>query len=438
MIKNLHHRLKLINSINVNNLPHEYCESKLMLLIESKKYKTLLKKFENITKNYPNDTNLLLYKGIASQCINKHKEAIEIFDLIINNNPQDLCAYSQKATVLQALGHHRDAIILFNDILKIDVDHERDVLTYEFLGDSYDKIYKYYDAIKCYEKSYDLDKSNKILLPLIGDKYYNLCEYSEALKYYKEANKYIKDSDIISAIGMCLIYLDKLDESLEFYNNYISNNDKCIDDVIIEWKRELEKNKISKINYSSDFYIGKKYFKNEKYNDAMKCFDNSIYLKENVVESYYYKIKLLRYDEMFEEAIKCCDEALIICVKDGYYALEISLMKIKSLWGMDMHQEVITLATEMLEKYSNCDELYYYKGMSLQDVGKINESIDCFRKAIYYYPKLDDIDYDAEELADMYFEMAISHDKLKNSVLKKRYIKKALETYDKPEIYKLD
>ncbi len=154
-------------------------------------------------------------------------------------------------------------------------------------------------------------------------------KHKEAIIALNTALLYTEDeADVFSMIGMEYLYLEDYDtarlnfaKSLEVeFEDYTSlyNVIYCFDmlgqhneavDYLIDY---IEKDPYSEIAWHQ---LGRQYYINENYNEALKAFDYSILIDEYFIGAYLEKAKTLEELQRFEEAIE--NYELTINLEDG-------------------------------------------------------------------------------------------------------------------------
>ena len=114
----------------------------------------------------------------------------------------------------------------------------------------------------------------------------------------------------------------------------------------------------------------------EKWENAIKHFDESINLKADFFKSRGGKGYALYIMDKYEEAIACYDKSLEIDPKDAY----VWYYKGASFHSMAKHEEAVACYDKSLEINPKDAYAWHNKGFALYFLGKYEESAACFDK----------------------------------------------------------
>ncbi|MDP4092017.1 MAG: tetratricopeptide repeat protein [Bacillota bacterium] len=133
------------------------------------------------------------------------------------------------------------------------------------------------------------------------------------------------------------------------------------------------------------FNLGMKYYKQYKYDDALKNFNLAISLDSKYIDAYLYKGLAIYWGyNDFNEAITCYDKAIQLSPKypDVYY------WKGNALYCLEEFKEAIKnydIAIKLKPKYA---EAYGNKGQSLEALENYKDALTNYKKALQLNPNL--------------------------------------------------
>ena len=306
------------------------------------------------------------------------------------------------------------------------------------------------------EQLYDFGENyNTFKIPNINENMLKI--YDDALKSYDPLKSYVKDYVILNNKGYILLKLERIDESIDCFDNALkinpndyhawfnkgfahlknedySNAKKCL-------IKALELNKFEKsikdelLDYIFD--LGGLLYGSGKFKDSNACYDICIKIKpkirryrktkaifpssleeynkaiqfyNNAFEFNHYNytllnniknciIEMIEYyfcNEDYEECIAFCEKLLMHndFNSDVYVWLKKIDPKIEEDWlyyifssyrDIKNYQKAIDYLDKLLEKDEENDWYFTLKGLCLRSLGKFEESIKYFDKAIEYY-----------------------------------------------------
>jgi tetratricopeptide (TPR) repeat protein/glycosyltransferase involved in cell wall biosynthesis len=207
---------------------------------------------------------------------------------------------------------------------------EREIINYNYLGNSYQKQKMHPEAIECYQKVIELDPDNSKAYNNLGLVYYAQKQLSEALECYQKALQL--NPDYVKA-----------------YNN-----------------------------------LGIIYYEQGQFQQAKECYKKAIELEPNNVKAYNNLGNIYKELERFSEAVECYRKAL---------SLEPNYPKAYSNMGVTyQEQRLFPEAMENLRKAielePNSAEAYYNLSVVYYELGCLSEAIKCCQKAIELQPNL--------------------------------------------------
>ncbi|WP_058486696.1 tetratricopeptide repeat protein [Defluviitalea phaphyphila] len=334
---------------------------------------------------FPEDYDLNFYKGYIAKELGKYEEALSYYDKAIQIKDDEFIVYNNKAYILNKLGRYSEALDCANKALELNSNN---VLPYKNKAEALLGLGLYEECLINCDKGLEL-------YPYVSDIYVikmklfsKVNQYENALNVYKEA-----------------IELGLSDANLECERANISYKKDEYKKALQYCDRALEKDNNNQLAY---FLKGLCYYSEGNYKEALYYFEQSIEKDKRFIKAYYYKALTLYQQDEEEEALKELEKAMNI----NYNSM--------------------------------LDEFYELKGKILSCLGKIEDSIAAYKKAIEYKPqnekKASYYYLLGEELKKLqkyeeaieYFDKAIDRD----SVMVDAYISKSdalieLEEYEK-------
>lgn len=130
-----------------------------------------------------------------------------------DRNKEIALDYYGKGSYEMEKKNYYQAIEYFKESLKYDPNN---YTTYNQLGNCYDYINQFDDAILCYQKSIEI-KENAIAYNNLGNSYTNSSEYQKAEEMYKKAIELDpKYSPPLYNLGKLLIFIKREKEGIEY------------------------------------------------------------------------------------------------------------------------------------------------------------------------------------------------------------------------------
>ena len=166
-------------------------------------------------------------------------------------------------------------------------------------------------------KLYQIDPTHAEIFLLKSTIYSKNLEYKKAIQMLRIALKYTEDeSHIMFLIGMEFIFLEEYDEAVKYFKLVLEidfDDDHILDTLIFCFDIQenhqiaeefllqyIEKNPYSDVAW---FHLGKQYYYQKKYQDALKAFDYALVIDDTFVGAYIEKGKILEKLKKYEEAI---------------------------------------------------------------------------------------------------------------------------------------
>ena len=277
----------------------------------------------------------------------KYEEYLNCCDEYLKINDKNSEIWNLKGVSLAFLERFEEAILCFDNAIKYsdDVDEELygcKAFCLKYLG-------RFDEAIEFYDKAIEVKLNESI----IGHKKTCIEDIIESLmvnKNYSDASRFCdiaiasfpKDYSFYYKKGICLVILNRLDDSIEFFNKFIEFSDR--DNVLI--------NDEGYFIYQTISYL----MDNEDYLKACEICD--IVIEDSLYQAlnYVFKSECLKHFNKFDEALEYIDKAFKVDHEDY------------------LDQYVIKL--DYFE-----DKLNY-----LIKNGNKNETIECLNDALKLYP----------------------------------------------------
>ena len=272
--------------------------------------------------------------------------------------------WSNKGIALNTLGKHQEAIKCYDKSLEIN---PRDAVAWSNKGTALNTLGKYQDAIKCYDKSLEITPRDAGAWSNKGLALYNLGKPQEAIKCCDKALEIDpRHCNAWNNKGIALQKLGNLPEAIECYDKSLKINPK---DARV-WNNK-----------------GNTLRNLEKYQEAIECYDKALEINPRDELAWKNKGSALGHLGKHQEAIECYDKILKINPKDA----NAWHFKGDALNNLKKNQEVIECYDKALEINPKNSRLWYIKGLALAQLGKFQEVIECYDKALEINPRDDEV-----------------------------------------------
>lgn len=195
----------------------------LLLEYQNSKFEDLYKDSKDCITYFPNNTNLYLFNGVASNQIKKYNEAIESLqtgvELVVNDNSLKSEFYSQIGEAYFGLKNYEEGKKNYNNALSINSNSTLVLNNYAYqlvlakkdldlaeqtikkaielapsqaeYIDTYGMVLfekqKYTSAQELYEKAYKLNPGDAMIIEHLGDAHFKNGQKEKALEYWKKA-----------------------------------------------------------------------------------------------------------------------------------------------------------------------------------------------------------------------------------------------------------
>jgi tetratricopeptide (TPR) repeat protein len=237
------------------------------------------------------DSNRKMAKAIADLYakIGEPEKAEQLFQKIIDDNPKDANSYDLYASYLESQG-------------------------------------RYDEALKSYEKAYELKPDDGGIAFRVGNAYFERGRYREAINFLKKAKEsFGNDIDIIKKLAECYTELKEYEKAIEEYKSIL---------------------KIIPQHVSSRINIGNVYLKLRQYNKAESYYKEALKIEPGNLSVYYQLINLELTRNNLSNVKKYINDGFSIDPNDAillalygeyYYRLGLNYMKDKK-WNPSIEQ----------------------------------------------------------------------------------------------------
>lgn len=284
-------------------------------------------------------------------------------------------------------------------------------------GSILSKINKHEDALRCYEEAISLDPNlHKELWNNYGFTLTDLKRYREALTAFERAiamdSKY---GNSWLGKGRALIFLENYKEAFFALDEGL-NADRLDDDTTMKlWgvkgcayrtcrdydsssfclRKALESGNDPDLWYE----LGQVQIKLKKYEDAIISFDNAIHFAPKIPDYWVYKGCAYYYMQNYEEAIRCFDRCINMnaSIANSYYYKGVCLYKMgkfkQALSSFNTvktnHSIEFMKASLSIDEEFNFARLWYYRGLTLKELGRKIESNQAFKNSLEVDPNFE-------------------------------------------------
>lgn len=213
--------------------------------------------------------------------------------------------YSQNQSLIQKLelhilkGQNDSAIVVADSILKLD---STNWLVNFYIGKSYKAKYKYFDAIRYYEKAIELDSANAIIENALAQTYDFIGKDEDAINIYYD--QYLRDTTLLDPI----INLAKIFRKNKEYASAIHYYQKAV-----------------AIDPTNFYYHKQLAFCYNKINipvGAIYSYQTALILNPYDASMYIQLANILNTERAFKDAIETCNQGLKI-YEDNHQMLKI-------------------------------------------------------------------------------------------------------------------
>ena len=234
----------------------------------------------------PNDYSNWHWLGLSYNENGQYQEAINSLLKAVELNPDDELNWHLLGHSYYKNGQYQDAI---NSLLKAIELNPDDELNWYWLGSSYYENGKYQEAINSLLKAVELNPNNFESWHSLGWAYCNVGEYVASIGAFIEEAKLNYNANAFYGIGYNFKYINEYKDAIDAFTTAV----------------ELEPD-----NWLYWDELGKSYYLNEQYEEAVECFEKSIEIgnfnsKYDLANAYLF---LEDYDNAIDSYEKCIDD----------------------------------------------------------------------------------------------------------------------------------
>lgn len=289
------------------------------------------------------------------------------------------------ARELRGQGKFRESLVEFYESL---AGNQTDLPIYTSIGDIYTALQNDRNAAKCYQKAITFNADNVELHLKLAKSLHNSGDIENAVKEYNLALNTAKEEDkteVLTALEE--IWVNKLRETPNDATAHMNLG------VVLQKKGDLEgalreygiATNLNPEDITTRLNIGTLYQANKDYISAVRAYDTILQVKPDDVLTHYYRGTALKEMGQPEEAIK---EFQIVLSKDpgNINAKDALFETIKLIPGEDITSVYKTFADN-----NPTDAYAQYKcGFQMHAVGRFDEALVYYKKAITLDPKIVD------------------------------------------------
>lgn len=330
-----------------------------------------------------------------------YAKVIDLYDEILSIDGENEDAKSFKAIVFNKIANNlyeeckymeaKDKYLEASEVCSASDPYNKNYLVnaglcYETM-DKHSEAYEMYDkALKIDSEFIDATNCKANILNIRGQILYDEEKYSEALKTFQDIADLCVDSDskknLLVKLGICLLEMKEYDRAVEEF------------DKALNIDNELKNAK--KLKYAALSAHGEHFFKNEKYLEASKKYEESI---ESCIDSYEKKNCFTNvaicYGKLkkFSNAIEMCDKSLSIDEKfETARNMKATALfeQGKSLYGENKFPEAAKKFEDAIGFSTEIDDkkiFFAHLGNSFSRMSKFSESIEAFDRALEIDPQ---------------------------------------------------
>ncbi len=191
--------------------------NELIVLYNKGLLKDVIKKGENLLRQYPNTTSIYSILGAANLGLGKFKDSITNCTKAIQIKSDDIDAHNNLGAALYNLERFEEAIKSFLEALKINSNH---VEANYNLGNTLKKLYRFEEAIASYSKVIQINPDYAEAYNNLGNVLKKLERTQEAISYYNKAILLKPDSkDFCQNLSFSIV-----NYSFDYYDVQTANN----------------------------------------------------------------------------------------------------------------------------------------------------------------------------------------------------------------------
>lgn len=349
--------LQILDNLNGIASDADYFMIKGTLLSNLQKYREAI---EEYTKALNSGQDLEeIYANIAFEYENLEQfdKAIEYLSKVVTINPENEAALNEIGICFEMSDQSKESVKYFNDFLDL---HPYSRSAWFNLAIAYNSLGKNERAIDAYEFSLAIDENQPSAFFNIANIYAGLDNHPKAIDYYRRTlSKESPDAITYYYMGESYEKMDRFDDALESYSNSHHINTGFHEAIL----------GMTRCYYS----IGDE-------EEAFKHLEKAIKMEEPF--PLFWSIRSLKLDEL--GFFKLAHTALIKLVR--YYPEEMiySLSLAVLFNNHDLHQSIRILDDIITKQKDEKDTAiaFFMKSLYLIKLGKEEESIRCFNRAI--------------------------------------------------------
>ncbi len=281
---------------------------------------------------FPDNVNFLFTKAEILIDLNKNPEARELLDIIEDKEPYNADAYLLRVSMHINEGKIEQAIAECHRALINDIEDISDI--YTELGYCYKTLKKYKDALKCYQKSIEIEKSNP-------DPYYSITDI------------YIQTGQISEG----LFYFDKL---------------------ILEDTH----------NINALFAMGKLFAKKGIYKRALQTYNKVLRIDNTHFDALFEKISIYKKQNNYQKVIELCN-----IYKDAFFPFFLFELA-KTYSELDYNEEALAIYKDLYQNDpEDFDKIQIITGITYcyMQMGMYNKAISFIESGLISFPYSNEI-----------------------------------------------
>ena len=305
--------------------PPDDVVKQLINLYNSGQLIEVVKKTEELLKQFSKSFVIWNIQGAANQSLGKISQASSAFKTVTILNPKSPEGFNNFGVTLKDQGKHKEALEAFNTALSIKPDYPE---TYNNIGLLYQCQGKLNDAITSYNKAISIKNDYADVYNNMGNAFQEKGDMKEAIKAYKNA-------------------LSLRPNYAEAYNN-----------------------------------IGDAFQEEGEHEKAIKAFNQALSIKPDFAEAFYNLGITLKDQGELQKAAEAFNKALSIKPDhaETYNSLGATLSKLGRFEESESsYKRALSLKPDYAEVYNNL-------GATLKEQGKLEEAEECITQAITSKP----------------------------------------------------
>lgn len=163
---------------------------------------------------------------LCSNFINRgqNEKASQYYEKYLDKKPEDEFAYKEKLKLKMKDKDPTEAVEELKMMLKVG-SRSQNVFLHHLLAEKLEKLERYEEALKEYEKSLEIEPGNDFAVKQAGFCLYRMEDYDQALDYLKEAFRNDPSDYYIKATLVSIFKkAGRIEEGIEFFKEIINNN----------------------------------------------------------------------------------------------------------------------------------------------------------------------------------------------------------------------